>query len=211
MKKLVCFALCLLLLSPSALAEKDAVRDQWLYAKSLECAAIIGKLAQSDKYISSMMSLDSASDLLREVRAQDFARPAAMRVYGFQEAILSLMANIAFGQDIDEDVRQAALSFERRSIPSLLLGQAGAEALALGSILAYSTACRQPDAVPGSMLVILDYEGKWSVAVTFEAYPEQVMTVKAMLIPASDAPLTVPFVTAPPEVYRGEALEALAR
>jgi hypothetical protein len=211
MKKLVCFVLCLLLLVPSALAEKDVARDQWLYEKSLECAVIMGKMAQSDKYISSMMSLDSISDLLSEVRAQDFANPAAMRVYGFQEAILSLTINVALGQGIDEDVRQAVLSRTRSSISSLLLGQAGANAAALGAILAYSTACRQPDAVPGSMLVILDYEGKWSVAVTFEAYPEQVMTVNAMLIPASDTPLTVPFVTAPPEVYRGEALEALAR
>lgn len=211
MKRLLCCLVCLLLIFPSALAEKDAARDSWLYQKSLECAVIVGKLARSDKYISSMMSPDSITDLLNEVRAQDFAHPTAMRIYGFQDAILSLMANVALGLGTDAAVRQVAIDRERGSIPSLLLAQAGVQATALGAILTYSTACRQPDAVKSSLLVILDYEGSWSVAVTYKTYPEQVMTVSAMLIPASDAPLTIPFVASPPEVYRGEALEALAR
>jgi hypothetical protein len=201
----VVFALC-----APALAEKNAERDRWLYEKSLECAVMAGKLARSDGYIHSMLSEPSESmrDILEEIRLQDYSQPTAMRIYGFRDSLISLTIVSQMGVGTDEDVRDFALRRTYSAAPMLLIEKAGYETLALCSALTYSTACHLPEALTESVMVILAYEGSWSVAVLYTAYPEQLAVVSAVLVPAFDGPLTNPFITTP-EIYREDALKAL--
>ncbi len=201
----VVFALC-----APALAEKNAERDRWLYEKSLECAVRVGKLARSDGYIRSMLNEPSESmrDILEEIRLQDYSQPTAMRIYGFRDSLISLTIVSQMGVGTDEDVRDFALRRTYAAASTLLTEKAGYETLVLTSALTYSTACRSPETLNESVMVILAYEGNWSVAMLFTAYPEQVAVVGAVLVPAFDGPLTNPFITTP-EIYREDALKAL--
>ena len=201
----VFFALC-----APALSEKDAERDRWLYEKSLECAVMLGKLARSDGYIRSMLNEPAGSmkDILEEMRLQDYSRPTSMRIYGFRDILISLAIISELGIGTDEDVRNFALRRTYAAASTLLTEKAGYETLVLTSALTYSTACRSPETLNESVMVILAYEGNWSVAMLFTAYPEQVAVVGAVLVPAFDGPLTNPFITTP-EIYREDALKAL--
>ena len=209
MKKVLCLFLCLFLLVPSAQAENGDDSAQWLYEKSLERAVLVGKLAHSDAYIESMLSVtDEFSDLLDEIRTEDFSQPIAMRVYHLHDSVMSLTAMMALGISTDPDVREVAAKRTSSSAASVILGQYGAKTLAICSVLSVTSACPQPESMDHSMLVMLDYAGGWSVAITYTVYPDQVMMVYAVLLPFTDDPL--PFLLAgTPTVYRDDALAAL--
>ena len=214
MKKILALTLALTVvfaLYASALAEKDAERDRWLYEKSLEYAVMVGKLARSDGYIRSMLNepTESMQDILEEIRLQDYSQPTSMRIYGFRDSLISLMMINELGLGLDEVVYEMGRRCMYSAAPMTFLEASGSDTMVLCNALNYSTVCLLPETLTESVMVILEYEGNWSIAVTYISYPEKTAYVSAILIPAFDAPLTNPFITTP-EIYQEDALIALS-
>lgn len=200
------FSLC-----APALAEKDADRDRWLYEESMECAVIVGKIAHSDSYIRLMITelSDTMKNTLQEIRIQDYSQPISMRIYGFRDSLISLMMVNELGLGLDEVVYEMGRRCTYSAAPMTFLEASGSDTMVLCNALNYSTVCLLPETLTESVMVILEYEGNWSIAVTYIPYPEKIAYVSAILIPAFDAPLTNPFITTP-EIYQEDALIALS-
>ena len=180
MKRWFAAFMCLLLGLPFAAGAEG--QEQWLYEKSIAAADMLGRLAASDAYLSLLGLSEGLAEKAGALREVDFSAPVRVSVFSYRQGPFEMF----FSGEKDEAVRAYARERMHAAVPNFITAQAGAEMLALSSVLTYSAAWQKPEELTEDALVYLEYGGTFAVAATFLLHENGVVTINAMVVPQTD-------------------------
>ena len=205
MKKLICFALCLLLFVPSALAEtaprkltEDEPLYTSLYERSMELAYLFDEALRSDEYLQLFLpDLTAVEETLSLLWAQDFTQPCDTAVVQSEELLATPYVQLlpaeksSLSANLTEYIKERLYN-AGGSILTALDSDASAIVL-LENILAFSDAYICPEELTSPCFVLMQYGGPYAFLVTFCPTANGTVTVNAQFIPsrAADA-LNIP-------------------
>ena len=198
MKKLLCFALILLLLFPSALADTPARKLEEseplyisLYERAMEYAGLFNEAVHSEEYLSLMQIPDDLKEELSLIQMQDFTQPWGMTIVRADDALASYLPTdpqlLLEKTDLSPALKTLILQKLYESTGAILVGPSGPATIALSSLLRLSDAFIQPEAMDGSCFAVMQYGGLYAFLVTFYPTANGTVTANAQFIPSRAA------------------------
>ena len=198
MKKLLCFALILLLLFPSALADTPARKLEEseplyisLYERAMEYAGLFNEAVHSEEYLSLMQIPDDLKEELSLIQMQDFTQPWGMTIVRADDSLASYLPTdpqlLLEKTDLSPALKTLILQKLYESTGAILVGPSGPATIALSSLLRLSDACIQPEAMDGPCFAVMQYGGLYAFLVTFMPTANGTVTAIAQFIPSRAA------------------------
>ena len=194
MKRFIALLLAALLAFPcAALAE-----DDWAVTEAKALAQTLWKLSNDPHYVETMMALPDARTLAEELAEADFSEPSAVwrvAIPGAQELYDMLQKAHSVDDDFEAITAMSDLAFREivRRLPAIAVSSALSMALsqdenpsvwlAFSSILSTGSGCVEPEGFE-PCIVLLDYPGRFGVAVAFNRIGEGVVSTTAQPVPS---------------------------
>lgn len=193
MKKAIALILLLALLIPcAALAE-----DDWALAKAKDLARHMQKLAGDEAYVS-LLGMQGAIDLAREMTEADFSEPAAIwrvAIPSAQELYDMISGIRSEDDDLQALTSMTDLGFRELAgrLPSSAISSVMGSALSgddsftgwmmLSSMLSASRGYAEPEGFEPCLL-LMDFPGRFGVAAVFSRIGDGVVYASAQPVPA---------------------------
>ncbi len=198
MKKLVCFALCLLLLVPSALADTAPVRlteddplYTSLYERGMELAGLFNEALHSEDYLALMRIPSDYEEELALVQMQDFTQPMDVTIVQTEDAFAVYEPSdphiLLFAADLSPALKALTWQKVYERTGTILANQGGVSTMALSNALALSDAFIQPEEMTVPCFMVMQYGGLYAFLVTFYPTANGTVTANAQFIPSRAA------------------------
>ncbi|MDO5327980.1 MAG: hypothetical protein Q4G00_14890 [Clostridia bacterium] len=198
MKKLLCFALILLLLFPSALADTPARKLEEseplyisLYERAMEYAGLFNEALHSEDYLALMRIPSDYGEELALVQMQDFTQPISVTIVQTEDAFAVYEPDDPYIRLFAADLSPAlkALTWQKvyERTGTILANQGGVSTMALSNALALSDAFIQPEEMTAPCFIVMQYGGLYAFLVTFYPTANGTVTANAQFIPSRAA------------------------
>ena len=195
MKKLLCIAVCLFLLLPSALADaaprklaEDEPLYTSLYEQSMELAWLFNEALHSDDYVGMVVSLDAVENTLNLLRMQDFTKPLDVKVVRsdrlVDDGVFNRLLNMLPGADFHEGLKETVRRKFYQTCALQLSAMEGEETMLLSAALTLSDAYMLPEGMDMPCFVVMYYGGLYAYLVTFYPTVNGTMVANAQFIPS---------------------------
>lgn len=157
---------------------------RWLYERAVENAEAVGTLAKSDAYLETVGLTAQKYQGKKGFRAQDYSSPTVMRLYTLNPEHENASVSPEENPFVLSQIRRY-LSLEGASIGNR--GEnAASETIRPAAFLTVTTAYSQPGGLSDTV-VVLDFDGDYSVCCVFTAFADGCVLCDAGMI-LSDLP-----------------------
>ena len=181
-KKTIAAACAALMLA--ALLAGCGTSSTGLAEKGLELALSMDELASLEQYAGSMSASGGVTGLVQKMGEGDYSSPKAIYAIALDDAAAQDI--LMEGADIPARLKPWMMGRIYASVPSQLTAYSGVEFLAAAGVVAYDE-CFVFAGLNAPALYLYQYEGEYSVMVSFRPGQDGAVKAAAQFIPADDA------------------------